>query len=73
VQKGGHGIPSNIIQRRFRKGVWNLLNLYLPLADTVAIYDNSDLKRVLAARREAGGGLEIHDAARWARIEELSQ
>lgn len=73
VREGGHGIPAETIQRRFRKGLWNLLNLYLPLADTAAIYDNSDQKRVLVARREAGRGLEIHDAARWARIEELSR
>jgi predicted ABC-type ATPase len=76
VSQGGHHIPDDVIQRRFKIGLWNMRrnmrHLYLPLADTAAIYDNSDGHRVLIADREAGLQLMIHDSERWARIEELT-
>jgi predicted ABC-type ATPase len=72
VGHGGHHIPDEVIQRRFKIGLWNMRHLYLPLADTAAIYDNSDGHRVLIADREAGLQLMIHDSERWSRIEELT-
>jgi predicted ABC-type ATPase len=47
VQMGGHGLPTHVIERRYRAGLANMLKLYLPKADIVAIYGNSDQKRVL--------------------------
>lgn len=72
VRQGGHNIPTEVILRRFRKGLWNMRHLYLPLADTAAIYDNSGTGRVLIATKENSFRLRIHDAERWARIEELT-
>ena len=43
--------------------------LYLPLADVAAIYDNSDEGRVLIAERTPEASFVVHDAARWAMIE----
>jgi predicted ABC-type ATPase len=73
VSEGGHGIPAEVIYRRFRAGVRNMRNLYLPLADTAAIYDNGDERRVLIAEKEIGLPLKIVDLERWSRMEELSQ
>jgi predicted ABC-type ATPase len=42
VREGGHSIPTEVIYRRFEAGIWNMRHLYLPLADTAAIYDNGD-------------------------------
>jgi predicted ABC-type ATPase len=72
VRQGGHSISDEVIFRRFRTGLWNMLHLYLPLADTAAIYDNSQRQRILIADRESGGQLVIHDQVRWSRIEELT-
>ena len=72
VKQGGHSIPADVIYRRFKTGLWNMRHLYLPLADTAAIYDNSDERRVLIADREAGLPLVIHNQERWCRIEELT-
>ena len=41
VAQGGHHIPENTIRRRFEKGLWNLKNIYVPIVDTWAIYDNT--------------------------------
>ena len=72
ISEGGHHIPAEVIYRRFKTGLWNMRNLYLPLADTAAIYDNSGKRRVLIAEREFGSPLVIHDQARWSDIEELT-
>jgi predicted ABC-type ATPase len=73
VSQGGHYIPDDVIFRRFRTGLWNMRHLYLPLADTAAIYDNGGRQRVLIADRESSFPLVIHDQERWSRIEELTQ
>ena len=72
VRQGGHSIPDDVIYRRFRSGLWNMRHLYLPLADTAAIYDNGHQERILIADRDSGRPLVIHDQARWSRIEELT-
>jgi predicted ABC-type ATPase len=73
VSQGGHHIPDDVIFRRFKTGLWNMRHLYLPLADTAAIYDNSGQRRILIAERESGFPLVIHDQVRWSKIEELTQ
>ncbi|MFP5234276.1 MAG: AAA family ATPase [Acidobacteriota bacterium] len=73
VAEGGHGIPLEVIHRRYRTGIWNMCNLYLPLADEAEIYDNSLSPRVLIAQKRKGRGLQVCDAARWGRIEEVSR
>jgi len=42
VRRGGHHIPSQELRRRYQRGIDNLFELYIPLADTWAIYDNSE-------------------------------
>jgi predicted ABC-type ATPase len=51
VRQGGHGIPSDVVIRRYRAGLANMRHLYLALADVAAIYDNSDEGRTLVAER----------------------
>ena len=41
VRRGGHNIPENVVQRRFNKGIYNLFNIYRPLLDYWAVFDNS--------------------------------
>jgi predicted ABC-type ATPase len=69
VREGGHGIPADVVVRRYRAGLSNMYRLYLPLADVAAIYDNSDNGRVLIAERTPDRSLAVHDATRWAIIE----
>jgi len=42
VRRGGHTIPEMEIRRRYLRGSLNLFELYIPLVDTWAIYDNSE-------------------------------
>ena len=41
VRGGGHSVSDDIIRRRYRRGLENLSQLYLPIADTWVVYDNS--------------------------------
>lgn len=41
VESGGHNIPEEVIRRRYERGIKNFVNLYLPLCDIWAVYDNS--------------------------------
>lgn len=41
VHRGGHPVRESIVRRRYGRGLNNLFELYSPLADTWAVYDNS--------------------------------
>lgn len=47
VREGGHNIPEPVIRRRFASGLSNFENLYKPLVDEWALYDNSGSEPVL--------------------------
>ena len=47
VREGGHNIPAPVIRRRFVSGLSNFENLYKPLVDEWALYDNSASEPVL--------------------------
>lgn len=51
VEEGGHDIPKDIIERRYLKGIKNLLNIYLKLVDHALKYDNSYGKHELIAQK----------------------
>ncbi len=42
VAAGGHNIPTDTIVRRYRQGMENLRNIYLPLCNYWVLIDNSD-------------------------------
>lgn len=73
VRQGGHSIPTEVIHRRYRVGLWNMRHLYLPLADDAMIYDNRDNALQLVARREAPHPVRVFDEEVWSRIEEETE
>ena len=51
VYEGGHHIETEIIKRRYKRGIKNLFEIYLPIADEVMIFDNSEGKHELIAEK----------------------
>ena len=51
VKNGGNGIPENDIRRRFARGIYNLINLYMPICDSVLVYNNMRTPAQLIARK----------------------
>lgn len=41
VLEGGHHVENEVIRRRYKKGIKNLFELYLPIPDEVIIFDYS--------------------------------
>jgi len=50
VRQGGHNVPRADVLRRFKRGWTNFLDVYQPLADHWAIYENSESKPKLLER-----------------------
>lgn len=50
VSEGGHNIPTDVIERRYSRGIENLFKIYIPLCDEWAVFDNSDELPDLIAR-----------------------
>jgi len=47
--------------------------LYLPLADSAFIYDNSDGLGILIAEKREGAAFVVHNGDRWNQILEATQ
>ena len=71
VAHGGHGIPDEIVVRRYSAGIRNMLHGYLPLANTALIYDNFEQGRTLIAEKQPDSPLIVFDRSRWKLIEDV--
>jgi predicted ABC-type ATPase len=66
VRLGGHGIPEEVIRRRYERSLNNLFRLYRPIADSWLIIDNSQIPPNKAiAWRNLGGPVQIDDLTAW--------
>ena len=57
VLEGGQGIEPEIIERRYVSGIRNLFDMYLPIADEVLIFDNSEGKHELIAEKSGNSNV----------------
>lgn len=59
VEKGGHNIPKDVIERRYVRGISNLFKLYIPCCDKTLLFDSNtnNLKRI--AEKELHKNLQI--------------
>ena len=60
VKEGGHNIPLDVIERRYKNGIKNLFNIYLDIVDQAMIFDNSEGKHILIAEKNFGEDIIIH-------------
>ena len=51
VSDGGHNIDSITIERRYLSGIRNLFDVYIEVVDEVLIFDNSEGKHELIAKK----------------------
>jgi len=67
VAQGGHAVADKDIERRYVRGLKNILNVYLPLVDEASIIDNTetlDAAQSLIAEK-INNGLQIYQADVW--------
>jgi len=71
VREGGHNIKPNVIERRYKKGIRNLFDIFLPEVDGVLIFDNSSVDPTLIAKKGNNAQkLEIIDETKFNQIKE---
>jgi predicted ABC-type ATPase len=68
VSKGGHNIPLDVIERRYYRGVKNLLNLYIPICDKWLVFDNINLISKIVAQGSSELGEVIINSDIWGTI-----
>ncbi len=68
VLSGGHDIPEPIVRRRHQRGLINLFDLYLPIANSWRIFDASPTIPVEIARFSEIAGETIHREDLWKRL-----
>ena len=73
VALGGHDVPSDVIKRRFGRSISNFFNLYAPLADQWALFDNSASIRALPVATQTATQLTISEVTTWRRLQKLSK
>jgi predicted ABC-type ATPase len=71
VKQGGHDVPESVVRRRYDSGIRNLFELYMPLADSWVVYDNSDVEPKRIAHQDDDGRPEIKDIDKWHAIQEM--
>jgi predicted ABC-type ATPase len=62
VLHGGHNIPETVIERRYHRGIYNLINHFIHLCDVWAVFDNSFLQPKMVAKGIKDTEIEIMDA-----------
>lgn len=55
VSEGGHNIPKDVIYRRYKKGLKNLFDIFIPIVDSWIIVDNGVEPREIIAKGTKAG------------------
>jgi predicted ABC-type ATPase len=68
ARAGGHDVPEDVVRRRYQAGLRNFFGLYVPLADSWQMLDNSEpgKPRLVATGNDQ---LFVRDAETWQRIQ----
>jgi predicted ABC-type ATPase len=71
VSKGGHNIPADVIERRYYRGIKNLIDLYIPICDNWLVINSTKIRTEVIAQNLAQLGEVIINNDIWNTI--LSQ
>ncbi|RQP13388.1 MAG: hypothetical protein EAS52_19665 [Parapedobacter sp.] len=71
VSEGGHHIPDDVVVRRYYRGLYNLVNLYIPKCDKWMVLDNMDLDPEVIAKYDEFGKVIVNDEI-WSIIQQQS-
>ncbi len=69
VEEGGHNIPEEVIRRRYRSGLRNFFNLFLPKFDNWLLVNNSGPNYQIVADGSSSE-ITIHDPNLWSTLKQ---
>lgn len=73
VAEGGHNIAEDVIIRRYYRGIFNLLNLYMPICDSWIVVNNKSVVPELIAKGTNSGENIIQNRYIWDIIDAQSK
>jgi predicted ABC-type ATPase len=59
---------TEVIERRYYKGIQNLFNIFLPIVDGALIFDNSFGKHELIAQKTIDGIITVMDERKFSAL-----
>ena len=68
VKEGGHNIDTEVIRRRYKRGIKNLFEIYIPLVSETMIYNNSFGIPELVVSKSLGRKFEIKNFEIWEKL-----
>jgi predicted ABC-type ATPase len=69
LKLGGHGVPEDVVRRRYERGLANFFNIYRPIADSWLMLDNSAGPTPKPITwRNVGGPLQLAKSGPWERL-----
>ena len=71
VSQGGHGVPDEIVDRRFHLGLKNFFELYSPIVDEWTFAENTINGLIKIAEDSPNDGMLIYDNARFSWYKEM--
>ncbi len=67
VDKGGHNIPVDVIERRYERGLRNFISIFMDLSDSWILYNNSMELPAMVAKGN-GFDIQIYNDELWKKI-----
>jgi len=70
VRHGGHAVPPEDIRRRYRRGLVNFFELYMPIADSWEMHQNSSSPPELIAAKAGDSPIRLGNRMLWESIQD---
>ena len=68
VQQGGHSIPEDVIERRYKRGLKNYFEIYMDLCDNTMVFQSSIENLIFVMRKQQNSEIKILDKAIYQQI-----
>lgn len=72
VRLGGHGIPADVVRRRFVRSLINLFSLYLPIAHQWTVFDNSAPETTQIAASHNLEDVIVQEPDSWQKLQRMA-
>ena len=69
VLSGGHDIPKETIERRYKAGMKNFNHIFRNIVSSWVIYDNSKNTPILVAKKDSESDIEVFNVEKFKLIE----
>lgn len=70
VKEGGHHIPTDTIRRRYKAGIKNLFQIYLPIVDNFMIFDSTNSIPVPISHKFIDESIIITNPLKWHQLKQ---